>query len=185
MIIVFTAVIASLIATNPEQGLAMAFTMMLMLADVFQISFGIFKIGHFVTLMPYIEVSWLLSIIRLILNILQVSPLLDSAPPAVGITGTLSARLLLSSITLTGLALAILTFCVLIYTPKQLQRYLPPQLLALALGTIVSIFILSDEIHIIDEILTGLPSKHMPGFNWSHWQTILVNPFVRGMLTAL
>src|SRR6056300_328942 len=43
MTVVFTAVLASLIATNPDQGLAMAFTVVI-LAGVFQISFGIFKI---------------------------------------------------------------------------------------------------------------------------------------------
>src|SRR6056300_1651392 len=43
MTVVFTAVIAKLIATNPDQGLAMAFTVVI-LAGVFQISFGIFKI---------------------------------------------------------------------------------------------------------------------------------------------
>ncbi len=90
MTVVFTAVIASLIANNPEQGRAMAFTVVV-LADVFQISFGIFKIGHFVTLMPYIVVSWLMSVIGLILIILQVSPLLGSAPPAAGVIGTLRA----------------------------------------------------------------------------------------------
>ena len=185
MTVVFTAVLASLIATNPDQGLAMAFTVVI-LAGVFQISFGIFKIGHFVTLMPYTVVSGFMSGIGLILIILQIGPLLGSAPPAGGVIGTLSALpLLLSSIAWTELALGALTFCVLIYTPKQLRRYLPPQLLALLLGTIVSIFILSGEIRIIGEIPTGLPSMQMPAFDWGHWQTILVNALVLAMLGSI
>ena len=185
MTVVFTAVLASLIATNPDQGLAMAFTVVI-LAGVFQISFGIFKIGHFVTLMPYTVVSGFMSGIGLILIILQIGPLLGSAPPAGGVIGTLSALpLLLSSIAWTELALGALTFCVLIYTPKQLRRYLPPQLLALVLGTIVSIFVLSGEIRIIGEIPTGLPSMQMPAFDWGHWQTILVNALVLAMLGSI
>ena len=185
MTVVFTAVLASLIATNPDQGLAMAFTVVI-LAGVFQISFGIFKIGHFVTLMPYTVVSGFMSGIGFILIILQIGPLLGSAPPSGGAIGTLSALpLLLSSIAWTDLALGALTFCVLIYTPKQLRRYLPPQLLALVLGTIVSIFILSGEIRIIGEIPTGLPSMQMPAFDWGHWQTILVNALVLAMLGSI
>ena len=185
MTVVFTAVLASLIATNPDQGLAMAFTVVI-LAGVFQISFGIFKIGHFVTLMPYTVVSGFMSGIGLILIILQTGPLLGSAPPAGGVMGTLSALpFLLSSIAWTELALGALTFCVLIYTPKQLRRYLPPQLIALVLGTIVSIFVLSGEIRIIGEIPTGLPSIQMPAFDWGHWQTILVNALVLAMLGSI
>lgn len=185
MTVVFTAVIASLIATNPNQGLAMAFTVV-MLAGVFQISFGILKIGHFVTLMPYTVVSGFMSGIGLILVILQFGPLLGSAPPAGGVIGTLSALpLLLSSVAWTELALGLLTFCILIYTPKQLQRYLPPQLLALVLGTIIGIFILSGEVRMIGEIPTGLPSVQMPAFDWEHWQTILVNALVLAMLGSI
>ena len=65
--------LASLIATNPDQGLAMAFTVVI-LAGVLQISFGIFKIGHFVTLMPYTVVSGFMSGIGLIFIILQIGP---------------------------------------------------------------------------------------------------------------
>ena len=185
MTVVFTAVLASLIATNPDQGLAMAFTVVI-LAGVFQISFGIFKIGHFVTLMPYTVVSGFMSGIGLILIILQIGPLLGSAPPAGGVIGTLSALpLLLSSIAWTELALGAMTFCVLIYTPKQLRRYLPPQLLALVLGTIVGVFILSGEIRIIGQIPTGLPSMQIPAFDWGHWQTILVNALVLAMLGSI
>jgi len=97
----------------------MAFTVVI-LAGVFQICFGIFKIGHFVTLMPYTVVSGFMSGIGLILIILQIGPLLGSAPPAGGVIGTLSALpLLLSSIAWTELALGALTFCVLIYTPNN------------------------------------------------------------------
>ena len=52
MTVIMTAVIANLIATNPEQGMAMAFTVV-MLAGAMQIIFGLLKIGHYVTMMPY------------------------------------------------------------------------------------------------------------------------------------
>ena len=56
MTVIMTAVIASLIAANPEQGMAMAFTVV-MLAGLFQVAFGVLKMGQFVTMMPYTVIS--------------------------------------------------------------------------------------------------------------------------------
>ena len=46
MTVVFTAVIAEMIATNPENGMAMAFTVVIM-AGLFQISFGAMRLGKY------------------------------------------------------------------------------------------------------------------------------------------
>ena len=51
MTVIFTAVIAKLIAANPENGMAMAFTVVIM-AGLFQILFGAMRLGKYVTLMP-------------------------------------------------------------------------------------------------------------------------------------
>jgi len=79
---------APTIAANPEQGLAMAFTTV-MLAGLFQILFGIFKLGRFVTLMPYTVVSGFMTGIGFILIIIQLPPLLGHAAPAGGVLGSL------------------------------------------------------------------------------------------------
>lgn len=62
MTVVMTAVIAGLTAkaASPEQGLAMAFTVV-MLAGIFQILFGIFRLGKYITLMPYSVISGFMS----------------------------------------------------------------------------------------------------------------------------
>ena len=70
MTVVMTAVIAGLTARNPEHGLAMAFTVV-MLAGVFQIGFGLLRLGRYVTQMPYTVISGFMSGIGLILIILQ------------------------------------------------------------------------------------------------------------------
>ena len=70
MTVVMTAVIASLTAADPENGLAMAFTVV-MLAGVFQILFGFLKLGRYVTQMPYTVISGFMSGIGLILIILH------------------------------------------------------------------------------------------------------------------
>ena len=56
MTVVMTAVIANLTATNPENGMAMAFTVVMM-AGVFQILLGTLRLGKYITLMPYVVIS--------------------------------------------------------------------------------------------------------------------------------
>jgi len=185
MTVVFTAVIASLLAANPDQGLAMAFTVVI-LAGFFQIGFGIFRVGHFVTMMPYTVVSGFMSGIGLILIILQIGPFLGSAPPPGGVIGTLeSLPTLVSNISWAEFALGTITFAVLVFTPKQVRRFLPPQLLALVLGTVIAVLFFSSDIRVIGEIPTGLPSLQMPVFDWSQWQVMLVNALVLAMLGSI
>jgi SulP family sulfate permease len=45
------AVIAGLTANNPENGLAMVFTVVMM-AEVFQIFFGVLRLGRYITMSP-------------------------------------------------------------------------------------------------------------------------------------
>ncbi|MGB5727944.1 MAG: SulP family inorganic anion transporter, partial [Thiogranum sp.] len=89
MTVVFTAVIAKLIASDPVNGTAMAFTVVVM-AGLFQILFGIMRLGKYVTLMPYTVVSGFMSGIGIILIILQIGPLLGHASPAGGVIATLN-----------------------------------------------------------------------------------------------
>lgn len=56
MTVIFTAVIAKLIASDPANGMAMTFTVVIM-AGLFQILFGALRLGKYVTLMPYSVVS--------------------------------------------------------------------------------------------------------------------------------
>ncbi|MDX1345868.1 MAG: SulP family inorganic anion transporter, partial [Sedimenticolaceae bacterium] len=91
MTVVMTAVIANLVATNPENGLAMAFTVV-MLAGLFQMLFGALKLGNYVTLMPYNVVSGFMTGIGIILIVLQLGPFLGQATPPGGVIGTFGSR---------------------------------------------------------------------------------------------
>ena len=84
MTVVFTAVIAKLIASDPVNGMAMAFTVVI-LAGLFQIMFGVMRLGKYVTLMPYTVISGFMTGIGIILIILQIGPLLGQASPAGGV----------------------------------------------------------------------------------------------------
>jgi SulP family sulfate permease len=186
MTVVMTAVIANLTATNPENGLAMAFTVV-MLAGVFQIIFGFLKLGRYVTLMPYTVVSGFMSGIGVILIILQTAPFLGQASPKGGVIGTIqNLPQLIANINPLETFLAVLTVVILFVCPRKLKKILPPQLLALIVGTLITTFLLgNDQIRTIGEISVGLPSLQVPTFSASQLQTMLVDGLVLGMLGCI
>lgn len=186
MTVVMTAVIAGLTAANPENGLAMAFTVVMM-AGVFQIIFGVLKLGRYVTLMPYTVISGFMSGIGVILIILQLAPFLGQASPKGGVIGTVqNLPTLISNINPLETLLAVLTVAILFFYPTKFKKYLPPQLLALIVGTLLSISIFANaEIRRIGEISVGLPSLQVPTFSSAQLQTMLVDALVLAMLGCI
>ena len=186
MTVVMTAVIASLTAADPENGLAMAFTVV-MLAGIFQIIFGILKLGKYVTLMPYTVISGFMSGIGFILIILQIAPFLGQASPKGGVIGTVqNLPTLIGNINPLETFLATLTVAILFFYPRKLKKFLPPQLLALIVGTLIAIFLFSNaDIRRIGEISVGLPSLQMPTFSILQLRTMLIDGLVLGMLGCI
>ena len=72
MTVVMTAVITTMMASNPDNGMAMAFTVV-MIAGIFQILLGVLKLGKYITLMPYSVISGFMSGIGIILVLLQIA----------------------------------------------------------------------------------------------------------------
>lgn len=186
MTVVMTAVIANLIAANPEQGMAMAFTVVIM-AGGLQILFGLLRLGRYVTMMPYTVVSGFMTGIGVILIILQLGPFLGHATPPGGVVGTLqSLPELVASVRLPEMALALFTFVLIVVFPTRLRRLLPPQLIALVLGTLASIVLLGqDDIRRIGEIPTGLPELHLPVFTAEHWRLMVMDALVLAVLGSI
>ena len=186
MTVVMTAVIASLTAANPENGMAMAFTVV-MLAGVFQIIFGVLKLGRYVTLMPYTVVSGFMSGIGVILIILQTGPFLGQAPPGGGVLGTVqNLPQLIANINPLETLLAGLTVAILFLCPRKLKKFLPPQLLALIVGTLLAAFFFGNEqIRTIGEISVGLPSLQVPTFSASQLRVMIADGLVLGMLGCI
>jgi SulP family sulfate permease len=186
MTVVFTAVIAKLIASDPENGLAMAFTVVVM-AGMFQMIFGAMRLGKFVTMMPYSVVSGFMSGIGIILIILQIGPLLGHANPSGGIIAILeNIPDLFADIKGYELILAGITIAILFLMPSRFKRYIPPQLLALIVVTLISVLLLADSnIRRIGEIPTGLPEFRVPMFSAEQWQIMFVDAVVLGVLGCI
>ncbi|MBE5228146.1 MAG: SulP family inorganic anion transporter [Microcystis sp. 53598_E5] len=186
MTVVMTAIVASLTAKNPELGLPMAFTVV-MLAGIFQILFGIFKMGKYITLMPYSVISGFMSGIGVILIILQIPPFLGQAAPKGGVLGTVQKiPELLSNINPPEAILGAITLAIIFLMPSKFKRFVPPQLLALVIGTLISLFFFQGaEIRRIGDIPVGLPTLQMPTFSAAQMITMLVDGAVLGMLGCI
>ncbi|MEM9087897.1 MAG: SulP family inorganic anion transporter [Cyanobacteria bacterium P01_F01_bin.53] len=186
MTVVMTAVIANLVAADPENGMAMAFTVV-MLAGVFQLIFGALRLGKYVTMMPYTVISGFMSGIGIILVILQLAPFLGQASPAGGVVGTLQAIPdLLSNMQPAETMLAALTVGIIAFMPARFKKVIPPQLIALIAGTILSLVVFQNvDIRRIGEIPTGFPAMQMPTFGAGQLQLMFVDAAVLGMLGCI
>ncbi|AGF52804.1 low affinity sulfate transporter [Synechocystis sp. PCC 6803] len=186
MTVVQTAVIASLVAADPDNGLAMAFTVVMM-AGLFQIAFGLLKLGKYVTMMPYTVISGFMSGIGIILVILQLAPFLGQASPKGGVIGTLQALPnLVSNVRPVETLLALMTVGIIWFMPSRWKKFAPPQLVALVLGTIISITLFGDlDIRRIGEIQAGLPALQLPVFQADQLQRMLIDAAVLGMLGCI
>jgi SulP family sulfate permease len=186
MTVVMTAIVASFAASNPENGLAMAFTVV-MLAGLFQIIFGLFKLGRYITLMTYSVISGFMSGIGVILIILQIAPFLGHAAPKGGVMGTISTLpQLLAHVHPAEAILGTLTVAIIFLMPTKLKRVVPPQLVALIIGTIVSLTVFQGvEIRRIGEIPLALPPLQVPTFSPGQITLMLVDAVMLGMLGCI
>ncbi len=186
MTVVMTGIVSTMTASNPENGLAIAFTVV-MLAGVFQILFGIFKLGKYITLMPYSVISGFMSGIGVILIILQIAPFVGQPNPKGGVLGMVqNLPQLLSNINPIETILGVLTLAIIFLMPLKLKRYAPPQLVALIIGTVVSlVFFGNADIRRIGEIPMGLPELQMPTFTASQITIMIIDGAMLGMLGCI
>ncbi len=186
MTVVFTTILANLIASDPDNGLAMAFTVV-MIAGLFQIFCGYFRLGKYITNMPYSVISGFMSGIGVILIILQIAPFLGQRSPKGGVLGTLFAiPELVQNVNPLALILAVMSVVLIYAVPSQFKRFCPPQLLALVVGTGVAlIFFPNQNIPTIPDIPMGLPTLRLPFLTPNKLTTVLIDGMVLGMLGCI
>ena len=188
MTVVFTSVIISFTATadSPEQALAMAFSVGV-LAGIFQILFGLFRLGRYVTMMPYTVISGFMSGIGIILVLLQLGPFLGQATPKGGVMGTLEAiPALMQGIQPMELLLAVITLAILWFTPSAVKKVCPPQLLALVMGTLLALTLFSGAgLRTIPEFSAAFPTFQLPTFSSDQLRLMVIDAAVLGMLGCI
>ncbi len=189
MTVIVTAVIVATTASDPENGLALAFTVV-MLAGIFQIAFGLLKLGRYITMLPYNVISGFMTGIGVILIFMQIAPFLGQATPPGGVIGVIrNLPDLAANIRPWETALGVLTVAILFLYPNSLKKLVPPQLVALLVGTIVSLTLLSNidirTIATIGEITPGLPEFQLPTFTTGSLRLVFVNAIVLAMVGSI
>lgn len=181
-----TAIVAAMIARDPEHGVAMAFTVV-MLSGLFQILFGMLRLGKYIILMPYSVVSGFMSGIGVILIILQIPPFLGHAAPKGGLMGTLhNLPQLITTANPVEVALAMLTMAIILLMPTKLKAWFPPQLAALVIGILLSFTLLHNfDVRRIGAIPSGLPDLIMPTFTPAYTVQMLIDAAMLGMLGSI
>jgi SulP family sulfate permease len=183
MTLMFTAVLTTLMANQPEYALALGFTTVVV-AGLTQIIVGSLKLGRFITLMPYSVVSGFMSGIGVLLILLQLPALLGHGNPGGGAAGVIRALPnLLQDIRGPETLLAAGALAVIFLQPVSWRRWIPPKLTALILGTLAASFFLADEpLRRIGEIPMGLPSFRFPVLTPDLLMTVLLDGMILGLL---
>ncbi len=165
-----TVVIAGIIATHPNNIQAVFLT--IILAGLFQILFGLFKLGNLIKYVPYPVISGFMSGIGMIIIILQLNPLLGLPSNGSIINSLKETFTSLQNTNLHSLLLGAITLAIVFFMPKKWQRFVPAPLTALVIVTVLSI-VLGFNVQTISDIPASLPSLSLPMVSWDVLKTLI------------
>ena len=132
------------------------------LAGLIQIGFGIARVGRYIKLVPQPVVSGFMSGIGVIVIILQLAPFLGhDSPDGTTLVKLVQFPAMLADPDGEAVILGALSFGLMWLTPRRLALLIPSSLVAIFVGTLVGYFWLSDA-PVIGEIPSGLPTLHFP-----------------------
>ena len=150
------AVMVSVVLAADGAGLA-DIALIAAMAGGFQILFGLFRVGRFVTYMPHIVLSGFISGVGVILILSQIPTALGADIHARGAVNMILAlpEAVLQADPDTAILSAV-TMAILLFWPRVLDRWAPAPLTALAVATALGAFWL-DGIAVIGAVPAGLP----------------------------
>ena len=155
------AVIMLLLLTSFSQNPVLAFTVVMM-GGVIQVLFGLFQFGRYFNLVPYPVISGFMSGLGCIILIIQIPPLVGaSLPGGVMLVNLAALPALFVNINGNALILGMITMGIVYLTPARFTKSLPAAILALIVGTLLSVFFL-EQVPVIGEVPVGIPRPHMP-----------------------
>ena len=159
-----------------------------MFCGLFQILFGIIKIGKYVRYIPYPVLSGFMSGIGVIIILQQIYPLLGLKSPVLVVDMiTQFPEIVSNGIDTTALLLGLGTIAIIMAFPR-ITKKIPATLVALIIITIISLFCNLDDSLKIGEIPSGIPmpffangSVDLSGVNWAQ---ILKQAVIPGLTLA-
>lgn len=151
------------------------------LGGLLQVAFGWLRLGRYVTYVPFPVISGFMTGVGVIIIVLQLGPALGHAASDHGVIAALTGLpAQFADIGAPSFGLAALALAVMYGTPKRLRAVAPPPLLALLVGTVVSIGF-SLDVSTIGAIPRGLPELVIPAID----VRMLPDMFRFGLILAL
>ena len=120
-----------------------------------------------------------------IIIIMQLPPLLGHNAPEGDILNILLALpVLCTHIQADALAAGLLTLMIVLFTPVRISRVIPSQLIALLIGTLAVLFVLTDA-SVLGTIPIGLPEFQTPTFSLPLLKNMLFSALVLALLGSI
>jgi len=186
MTVVMAATFTQYTSYDPIMGPALAFTVV-MLGGVFQILFGVLKLGKYIALVPFPVVSGFMTGIGVIIIILQLPAFFGYATFSGGINASLKALPgFIQSPINQAMILGAISLIIATFLPNKINRIIPAPLLALICGTLIFLFLFPEKIATtLGSIPTGFPSPQMPAFEVSLITNMIKSALVLAVLGSI
>lgn len=185
MSVVMALVFTQLIGSHPDTGLVLAFTCVI-LAGLFQILFGLLKLGKYFVMVPYPVISGFMTGIGIIIILLQISPLLGNAGDSNALDALMNIPNALNQQNIFATVLGVITLLFMIYWPEKWTKIIPAPLFALITLTVISAtFFTQQGISVIGEVPTGFPSLSLPSLSLDSLYQVSYFAFLLAVLGAI
>jgi sulfate permease, SulP family len=155
----------------------------IMMAGLFQVALGLFRLGEYIRLVPYPVISGFMSGIGGIIIILQISPMLGHSAPAGTVDALFYTPTALLDINVVALIIGAMTLLIAYKWPGKLGKFVPGPLAALIIGTLVSLLV--GGAPILGDIPSGLPQIHLPEFSTISFFIVAEAAFVLALLGSI
>lgn len=165
-----TVVIASVAAMYPHNTLIVFST--IFLAGVLQILFGFLKVDKIINFISYPVISGFMSGVGAIIILLQLNPILGLEFNGTPFGAFIHVLNNLNSININSIILGLLSLIIVFFTPNKINSKIPAPLIALILGTVVSI-IFQMDVTTIGEIPASFPQFIIPQFHLAELKVII------------
>lgn len=155
-------VVASIMhALDKELG---AVVFIVFLAGIIQILLSLTKLPEVVKYVPYPVISGFMNGVGMIIIIMQLNPLLGISPCSNTIESIETICKSISAVNIEAFGIGILTLLIVFLFPKKWNKYVPSQILALIICTLISIKA-GLQVSKISEISVSLPAVSIPKTN--------------------
>ena len=187
MAIIFTQY-TSMFPDDPAKGAALAFTVVIM-GGLFQILFGMMRIGKYIEYVPHPVVSGFMSGIGVIIILIQIGPVVGVFSSSKPLEAALAIPDVLSNAHQASVLLGAIALAIVYGIPKflpQVNKLVPSPLLALIIGTAVYINLMGDSgVPIIGDIPTGFPEMVTPTFMLEYLPDMIKSALILAALGAI